>query len=268
MSPSFHKDFFSSFADLVRLGIGGRKDTDQARKWYDKVCLLITSWESLFQRLSRHDADGVQASRLGNREAGERLRALAQPNPLFLSVQEHESHLNNTLVRRRTQAAMRSDQRPDRQHRRRGRDEGDTDRNRERMMAEADRAAGAHRAEFGAMSPNPDMLSPRIGPGSSHTSSAVTYPSRPSSGYQPFALNRLPSPNPSQGHVPPVQARRSSGVVEAKRYSLSDNPGDRVVSMGSEGGRQGQSPVKKGPQTFAEMGFQSKPVADEGCLIM
>lgn len=210
-----------------------------------------------------------QASRLGNREAVERLRALAQPNPLFLSVQEHESHLNETLVRRRTQAAIRSDQRPDRQPRRRGRDQGEVDRNRERMMAEADRAAGAHRAEFGAMSPNPDMLSPRIGPGSAHTASSVVYPSRPPSGYQPFALNRLPSPNLGHMPMPPIQPRRPSGVSEAKRYSLSDNPGERLPSpTGSEGARQGQSPVKKGPQTFAEMGFQSKPVADEGCMIM
>lgn len=165
---------------------------------------------------------------------------------------------------------MRSDQRPDRQPRRRGRDEID----KQRMMAEADRAAGAHRAEFGAMSPNPDMLSPRIGhhSGSGHTSSNVVYPSRPSgpSGYQPFALNRLPSP--SSGQVPPMpmptQGRRLSGVPEAKRYSLSDNPGERMPLTAGENGRQGQSPVKKGPQTFAEMGFQSKPVADEGCTMM
>lgn len=57
---------------------------------------------------------------------------------------------------------------------------------------------------------------------------------------------------------------------EEKRYSLSDATGDRLPSPGgAEGaGRQGQSAAKKGPQTFAEMGFQSKPVEDEGCTIM
>lgn len=174
---------------------------------------------------------------------------------------------------------MRSEQRPDHQARRRGRDEFEVNRNKERMMAEADRAAGAHRAEFGAMSPNPDMLSPR--PGSGHTSSNMTYPARPQSQYQPFGLNQAHSPKPNSisGHpspmpMPPIQPRRPSGVSEGKRYSLSDHPGDRMGSPNAEGARlgqghgQGQSPVKKGPQTFAEMGFQSKPVADEGCTIM
>lgn len=174
---------------------------------------------------------------------------------------------------------MRSEQRPDRQPRRRGPDEVEFNRNRERMMAEADRAAGAHRAEFGVLSPNPDMLSPRIGPGSGHTPSNLTYPARPQSQYQPFGLNQAPSPKPNSFSgrpppMPPMQNRRASGISEAKRYSLSDHPGDRKASPNGEGGRlgpgqgQGQSPVKKGPQTFAEMGFQSKPVADEGCTIM
>lgn len=35
-------------ADMYRLGIGGRQDADQARKWYEKVCqsllLIPAGW--------------------------------------------------------------------------------------------------------------------------------------------------------------------------------------------------------------------------------
>lgn len=172
---------------------------------------------------------------------------------------------------------MRSDQRGDRQPRRRGNDDQySRDKERERMMIETDRAARAHRAEYGAMSPNPDMLSPHIGhgPGSGHTSSTVVYPSRQSTGYQSFAIQRSPSPNPNPGGQIPPPVRFPSAIPTAtKRYSLSDNPAERLptpiaASQSTSMGKQKLSPSKKGPQTFAEMGFQSKPVTDEGCVIM
>lgn len=181
---------------------------------------------------------------------------------MYLSVQEHESRLNDTLVRRRTDAANLSIQRGDRQARRR-RDHAERDR--ERMLVEADRAARAHRGEFGMLSPIPENHSPRPmmspGPpraGSGHTT--VIYPRPP---HQPFAL-RPQSPE----RLSPVRPLTSQ--PEGKRYSLSDGQGGTSPSPSGvqESRVPGQSPTKKGPQTFAEMGFQSKPVADEGCLVM
>lgn len=133
------------------------------------------------------------------------------------------------------------------------------------MLVEADRAARAHRTEFGAMSPNPDMLSPRVGPSGAGSGHTVVYPARPPSGYQAFSV---PSPADTRGRESPIRSPPGAWP-EGKRYSLSDTPtNERPTSPARPAAGGGQSPTKKGPQTFAEMGFQSKPVEDEGCIIM
>ena len=209
----------------------------------------------------------VQAARLGNQEAIERMKALSQPNPHFLSTQEHEKHLNNTLVRTRTDAASRSGQRGDRQNRRRDQAE------RERMMIEADRAARQRdRAEYNPMSPIPEMMSPSPANYPQAPPQPMAFPARPSVPYQSFAapvtINRRQSPAPG------VQARRYSQVpVPAQGQGQGQSNGaDRLSSPVKGPGLQqclgGQGGPQKGPKTFAEMGFASKPVEDEGCCIM
>ncbi|KAF8268916.1 hypothetical protein EI94DRAFT_1771417 [Lactarius quietus] len=69
----------------VEVGVGGPKDIEAARKWYER------------------------ASQHGNADATERLAALSQPAPVSLSRQEHENLTETTLVRKRTQAKQRSD---------------------------------------------------------------------------------------------------------------------------------------------------------------
>ncbi|KAK7046617.1 hypothetical protein R3P38DRAFT_2689045, partial [Favolaschia claudopus] len=67
------------------VGIGGSLDLTEARSWYEK------------------------ASAHGNADAVERLKALAQSVPQALSRTEHDALTGDKLVRKRTQARMRSD---------------------------------------------------------------------------------------------------------------------------------------------------------------
>ncbi|KAI0642467.1 hypothetical protein C8Q79DRAFT_917162 [Trametes meyenii] len=67
------------------VGVGGPKDIDAARKWYNR------------------------ASQHGNSDATERLQALSQPTPQALSREEHENLTDAKLVRKRTQAKQRSE---------------------------------------------------------------------------------------------------------------------------------------------------------------
>ncbi|KAI8969754.1 hypothetical protein BD414DRAFT_502548 [Trametes punicea] len=69
----------------AEVGIGGPKNIDTARKWYER------------------------ASQHGNTDATERLQALSHPSPQALSREEHETLTDAKLVRRRTQAKQRSE---------------------------------------------------------------------------------------------------------------------------------------------------------------
>jgi len=193
------------------------------------------------------------------------MKALAQPNPHYLSVQEHEKHLNNTLVRTRTDAAYRSGQRGDRQNRRRDQAE------RERMMIEADRAARQRdtRMEYNPMSPIPEMMSPS--PANYPQAQTMAFPARPAVPYQSFAapisIPNIERPTPAPG----AQNRRFSQVpIQGQgqgQGGMSLPSPVKGPGMGQqESGGQGRH--QKGPKTFAEMGIQSKPVEGDGCLIM
>jgi hypothetical protein len=189
------------------------------------------------------------------------MKALAQPNPHYLSVQEHEKHLNNTLVRTRTDAASRSGQRGDRQNRRRDQAE------RERMMIEADRAA---RQQYNPMSPIPEMMSPSP----VNYQQPMAFPARPLNvPYQSFAAPvSIPNTNIGRKSPPPgAQTRRFSQVpVQGQGQSQGQGgmslPSPVKVGVGQQS--IGQGGPQKGPKTFAEMGIQSKPVEGEGCTIM
>lgn len=195
------------------------------------------------------------------------MEALAQPNPHYLSVQEHEKHLNNTLVRTHTDAASRSGQRGDRQNRRRDQAE------RERMMIEADRAARqrGNRAEYNLMSPIPEMMSPSP---VNYPQPQTTFPARPVP-YQSFAAP-VPIQNPNtninierKSPAPGAQVRRFSQVPAQNHGGQGGMSLPSPVNAGpGQQGVAGQGVPQKGPKTFAEMGIQSKPVEGEGCVIM
>ncbi|CAK5272421.1 unnamed protein product [Mycena citricolor] len=70
----------------AEVGIGGPKDVPSARSWYTK------------------------AAGHGNADARERLTALQQPAPQTLGRQEHDTLTENKLMRKRTQARIRSDE--------------------------------------------------------------------------------------------------------------------------------------------------------------
>ncbi|GAA5878812.1 hypothetical protein JCM16303_007193 [Sporobolomyces ruberrimus] len=72
------------------VGINGSIDLDQAKRWY--------------QRAAGH----------GNDDAKKRLDALAKANPELLNRNDHEQHVDNKLVRKRTAAKMRSDEQRER----------------------------------------------------------------------------------------------------------------------------------------------------------
>jgi hypothetical protein len=187
------------------------------------------------------------------------MKALSQPNPHFLSAQEHESHLNNTLIRTRTNAAQRSGNRGDRQNRRRDEQE------REKMMIEADRAARAHRdrADYGPMSPMPEMImSPS--PGGYPQPQPMTFPARPAIPYQ-----SLVAPQPmDQPPVGPERRRSSILVLPGEQYTQGQELGKMPSPIKGAQGGMGHAGPSKGPKTFAEMGFQSKPVEGENCVTM
>jgi hypothetical protein len=182
------------------------------------------------------------------------MKALAQPNPHYLSVQEHEKHLNNTLVRTRTDAASRSGQRGNRR-----RDQAE----RERMMIEADRAA---RQQYNPMSPIPEMMSPSP----VNYQQPMAFPARPTP-YQSFAAPvSIPNTHIGRKSPPPgAQTRRFSQVpVQGQGQGQGGMSLPSPVKVGVAPGWGGQGGPQKGPKTFAEMGIQSKPVEGEGCLIM
>jgi len=67
-----------------------------------------------FEAESRTDARTSQAAGHGNEDAKQRLDALQQSNPAALNRTDHDAHLENKLVRKRTQAKVRSDAQRDR----------------------------------------------------------------------------------------------------------------------------------------------------------
>ncbi|MCO5565487.1 hypothetical protein L7F22_019160 [Adiantum nelumboides] len=76
-----------AMAYYFEIGVGCEKDLDVARKWY--------------KRAASH----------GNKDAQDRLDALAGPEPNALSRTQHEAHIDTKLQRKRTEAKMLSDRR-------------------------------------------------------------------------------------------------------------------------------------------------------------
>ncbi|KAG8893023.1 hypothetical protein FRB99_002240 [Tulasnella sp. 403] len=330
------------------VGIGGSKDLDAARKWY--------------QRAISHN----------NPDAAQRLAALSQPVPESLSRAEHDALTNTTLVRKRTSAKEYSI----------ANGMGSGERRAGAELSEARKVAAMAKKDNENMKMAKDGLpmpsypssnqgspgaSPRTDPrplpnpatagGRDRRSSETRPPQRP--GQQPLPGGQQPLPgghgrfgrredtassqaslDPGRkqtgpgGYRPPANApvddrRRPSpptgGIVlpqgrhdmvggfgrrpnpspgpnpNRKSYALSDSgpisAGPRPSEPSSSGpptqkpsGRppsgggppptapppapspsvpkHSSHPPKKGPETFAEMGFHSAPVQDKDCIIM
>ena len=226
----------------------------------------------------------LQAAKLNNPDAIARLQALST-NAAPMSMAEHQTRLNDTLVRKRTDAKMRSDRMGVRQ--RRGRDE-------ERVRNEADKAArkaassggtnpgqhlGGHTGPGMAgrtISPAPrvgDIMSPSTRPVHimSPGISPANYPAISPSGSFP----RPPIPHQAWNGFPDA-SQTNSGERRGSGYSLQDpgmrgEPNTGQAMSADEDRRRAEverRKKEKEPKTFAEMGFQSKPVEDEGCVVM
>ncbi|RXK39952.1 hypothetical protein M231_02747 [Tremella mesenterica] len=244
------------------LGIGGRKDIVSATKWYNK------------------------AAKLQNTDAIARLAALAAPVPRAISMQEHETHVQDTLVRKRTAAKIRSDRtsihRPAQAIVQRRRQE-------ESLRLQADSAARAAARDVPPVQQGEPIFSPNPRPGEIMATTQryltplrMPVPSREPQRYVNNGEHLRPSRSPGL-----VSPRSGDFPISA---SIPGRDGNRVYALqdsrvgnvqGVFGGREMdererererireiERERKEGPQTFAEMGFVSKPVEDDGCVVM
>jgi hypothetical protein len=236
--------------------------------------------------------------------------------------------MNNTLVRKRTQAKIRSDQRPaGGGARRHGREGGSEEAERRRAMIEADRAARAAGNSHEPSQPFP-VYSFSVGPGPgslelSYTSPPPTPAPLPGQYMPPDMINYASmtggqsgqhrhsamtdgsspiSPRTmktggmgagAEGRAGSRQSSRPENNPGLARFPLADprhhfrpesSPGPGRSDQDKHVGGNLSPPTNPtnpanddpgleiskyvGPSTFAEMGFKSKPVEDEGCVVM
>jgi len=256
----------------AEVGVGGPKDIETARKWYNR------------------------AMQHGNTDASERLAALSQPAPQSLSRQEHNNLTETTLVRKRTQAKQRSEATPGHKP--------------ATSLGHGQKILEDVRNTTMGLPPNPRParnapidLQILNGPGSVNKLPVVNEGPMTQT---PPPMRSSPSPaRPSNGH-PQGQRPLSTGNVPLShraRYSLTD-PGsrpsplapqpsavDRPSSVAGPNARPSgrpqtdspsppppqseitqpapmRPPPGKKPQTFQDMGFQSQKLEDKECIIM
>ncbi|KAG8933365.1 hypothetical protein FRC02_012041 [Tulasnella sp. 418] len=181
-----------------------------------------------------------------NEDAAARLKALSQPKPDVLSREEHDKLTNTTLVRKRTSAKEFSIA----EGRGNGERKGDgSEIIAVKKMAEEERAKKQYDEPLPPVPPLPGTSSP-----------ASRSP----------RTDQRPLPGPGFG------ARKQQQQQQRPRSTASGAAGPSKDRL--QQGRQAQGslptpPVtsphgKKGPATFAEMGFQSAPIDDKDCVIM
>ncbi|GAA6027371.1 hypothetical protein JCM8097_007803 [Rhodosporidiobolus ruineniae] len=256
------------------VGINGPIELDKAKRWY------------------------TRAAGHGNDDAKKRLEALQQSNPETLNRTDHDAHVETKLVRKRTQAKLRSDEQ------------------RERAAA-AKLTAKLQGPNLGASSAS---SSPAAGQGfhhphqqqqqhppaphqplrqsttSTHSSGGSSYPSaslrrgatmrqveaaaqmgpRPPATPNP-GINRYPSPAPGG-----PGARQSYQLSDAPSPGLpkTQRPAPGAVMNvqggggggGGGGGRPAEIPVRQQggqakPSTFAEMGIATQKAKKDDCII-
>ncbi|KAF8637230.1 hypothetical protein AX17_002961 [Amanita inopinata Kibby_2008] len=249
----------------AEVGVGGPKDLQTAIRWYTK------------------------AKEHGNADAAERLTALDQSVPQALSRQEHDVITEDKLVRKRTQAKMRSDaQRPQQ---------------------------AAPPPQISQQIPQPEPYQPQQ---RRHSTQQVVDLARrtsmlvPQSHGQGHSSRMSAVPEGGTPHGTPHGTPPPQQLPSMSRYTLTDNPvppggvnaisgpgrsespgrgrgygrGGRVVTggvgvvspannlaahVGHTEGVAASSPSpkpSKGPTTFAEMGIQGTRAEDKECVIM
>ncbi|KAL7422119.1 hypothetical protein Q5752_002762 [Cryptotrichosporon argae] len=222
------------------LGIGGRKDLAGAKRWY------------------------AHAAELGNNDAHARLTALSSAEPASMSMAEHESRLNDTLVRRRTAAKA---SQPHLHH---------------------SHSQPAISPRVPSASGRPLPISPTPVPQPYPMSNSFARPPVPQ--YIQAAAQACVPLSPSPRRMPAtggpgtdprgidVDVRRGSAPTPThdqlappaggqRRYSLADG-GPQPSRPSSRASMAERRTSNAGPKTFAEMGFVSKPVEEESCVLM
>ncbi|KAK8869999.1 hypothetical protein IAR55_000569 [Kwoniella newhampshirensis] len=233
------------------LGVGGRKDLELARKWYQKAAIL------------------------GNSDAPARLAALSAPIPASISMAEHESRMTDTLMRKHTQAKIRSDRNSISRPVRRPQPPSNDSNAQPEWPGPSSRSHNLLTDGPIPMSPTPrvgEIMSPN--PNYQILPQSSSFPSRPPIPHQSFH-----NP-PRAGLDPQTFPRRQGGDVfgqtggEGRRNSRPYSGVSTSTSLSDlpipeeRRGCSSEQDKRKGPQTFAEMGFVSKPVQEEGCLVM
>jgi len=199
-----------------------------------------------------------------------------------MSMADHQTRLNDTLVRKRTDAKMRSD-RIGRRPRR--------EREEQRARIEADRAArlAAGQDQLPPLqqpvpqppvssSPygqaQPDRINGPVDPGpiaSARPAPPASPGPRVGEIMSPGVFHPAFAPNNGSFPRPPIPHHAWSGdqAPQDQRRGSGDRRGSQDEEQKRlEAERRRREKEDKGPQTFAEMGFASKPVQDEGCCIM
>ncbi|GAA5842571.1 hypothetical protein JCM11251_004907 [Rhodosporidiobolus azoricus] len=235
------------------VGINAPIDLEKARRWY------------------------TRAAGHGNDDAKKRLDALGQSNPETLNRVDHDAHLQSKLVRKRTQAKIRSDEQ------------------RERVAA-AKLAASLQGPNLSSSAPPTAQQSPYIPQqplrqGSvASGGSANSYPSsslrRNDTMRQVQAAAQMGPPPPGTPNPMGSSMRYPSPAPggRVQSYQLSDapppgmpktqrpQPGQKV-GTGGPGGRpqeiahKPQAGGREKPATFAEMGIATQKAKKDDCII-
>ncbi|GAA5873887.1 hypothetical protein JCM8547_008631 [Rhodosporidiobolus lusitaniae] len=224
------------------VGVGQPIDLEKAKRWY------------------------TRAAGHGNDDAKNRLDALQQSNPETLNRNDHDAHVETKLVRKRTQAKIRSDE--------------------QRERAQAAKLAASlqgpqlggppqqrhpqppRQNSFASNGSAPDSLRRRATlrqveqaaqmgpppPGTPNPNAPLRYPSpAPGGRVQSYQLSDAPSPSLPQTKRPvPGQALNVSGAGGAGR------PQTIPVQ---------QQPQQNKPSTFAEMGITTQKAKKDDCII-
>ncbi|GAA5848109.1 hypothetical protein JCM9279_007457 [Rhodotorula babjevae] len=245
------------------VGIAGPIDLDKARRWYSR------------------------AAGHGNEDAKQRLDALQQSNPAALNRTDHDAHLENKLVRKRTQAKVRSDAQRDR-------------------LAANQLAANLSGARLsssqGPSGPRPPQINVpaaqaqyqqpqqpyRQGTAGSVASSSSSSYRRNTIKQVEAAVQMAPPPPstpnpmrppPQQQHLQQQQQQRypSPGPPRPQSYQLSDAPPSSLPTTQrpqQQVSRPQTIPVSQQladqhkPATFAEMGIKTSKAKREECVCM
>ncbi|GAA5980568.1 hypothetical protein JCM11641_006684 [Rhodosporidiobolus odoratus] len=236
------------------VGINGPIDVEKAKRWY------------------------TRASGHGNDDAKKRLDALQQANPETLNRTDHEAHVDAKLVRKRTQAKIRSDEQ------------------RERVAA-AKLAASLQGPNLAASAPPSMQAPPPVQQGynpqqpplrQSSGSSAGQYPSAtvrrsntvrqveaaaqmgPRAPATPIPSNpmRYPSPAPNRiqsyqlSDAPPQNLPKTQRPQPGMPINVQQPPQGRPQEIPVQ-----QQPPREKPTTFAEMGISTQKAKKDDCII-